>query len=357
MTMVLIEAEPYWERTWWGNSLVSWAIAGVAAVVGAVLLLAVVVLVRRVVMPRAAHADAGPALRALSAALSAIRLRWLILIAVFVALDFLEFTERTEFWLGLFTFALVGVQLVLCINRALVTLLLRSVPDREQVPVMLSILTWVVQLVIWLTLVLAWLSQAGVHITAFVASLGVGGIAVALALQNILGDLFASIAIGLDKPFEPGDFIMFGEEYGTVERVGVKTTRITSLSGEELAIGNAKLLDLLIHNYSRMPERRIAFSLSVRYGASREQLRQITDRTNAAIAAQETVRFDRGHLIGFGDVGFDFEFVYYILDSDYTLYLDTQQRINDEIIGILDDLGVAFAVPARAVEIDRGSDG
>jgi small-conductance mechanosensitive channel len=203
------------------------------------------------------------------------------------------------------------------------------------------------------TFLLALLTNAGVNITAFVASLGIGGIAVALALQNILGDLFASVAIGLDKPFEPGEFIAFGADMGTVRHVGVKSTRIASLSGEQLAVSNSQLLNQLIHNYSRMPERRVVFGFTVPYDTTREQLREITERTNAVIEAAQPVRFDRGHFTGFGADGFTFEFVYYMLDSSYTLYRDVQQRINHEIMDVLDSLGVRFAVPARAVTLGR----
>jgi len=216
----------------------------------------------------------------------------------------------------------------------------------QPVPVMLSIVTGALQFVVWLTLLLVLLSAGGVNITAFVASLGVGGIAVALALQNILGDLFASISIGLDKPFEPGDFIGFDGDSGTVTHIGIKSTRIASLGGEELSIANAKLLEKLTHNYSRMRERRVAFGFTVPYATTREQLREIVERSNATIAATPSVRFDRGHLTAFGDWGFTFEFVYYVLDSDYSRYRDIQQDINDEIVGIVQGAGAAFATPA-----------
>jgi small-conductance mechanosensitive channel len=174
---------------------------------------------------------------------------------------------------------------------------------------------------------------------------------VALALQNILGDLFSSIAIGLDKPFEPGDYIAFGTDQGTVAHVGVKTTRVNSLSGEQLAIANSQLLAQLIHNYSRMAERRVVFGFAVPYTTTRAQLGTITERTNALIGAADQVRFDRGHFTGFGPDGFSFEFVYYVLDPGYTVYCDVQQRLNGQIMDVLDELGVGFAVAARSVTL------
>lgn len=337
---------------WLGNSVVAWVGALIGAVIGFVVVHFAVRGVLRLIAPRAQRTNA---LRASTAALRGVR-SWLVLaIAVVVALGALTFTARIDYWLHLVGFALIGVQLAICVNRALVALLLRAVPEDRPIPVMLHIVTWAVQLLVWITFALAVLTNAGVHITAFVASLGVGGIAIALALQNILGDLFASVAIGLDKPFEPGEFIMFGENLGTVQKVGVKTTRIASLSGEELAIGNAQLLGQLTHNYSRMPERRVVFGFTVPYSTRSDQLSAITARTREIIGGVDQVRFDRGHFTGFGVDGFTFEFVYYVLSSDYTLYRDIQQRINHKIIGILESLGVTFAVPARAVVVAAGT--
>ncbi|MGH8163203.1 MAG: mechanosensitive ion channel family protein [Rhodanobacteraceae bacterium] len=296
----------------------------------------------------------------------------LLLIAIAIALDFLHFggtagegTAAAQRWavangLHLLTYALVGIQVAFWISALVVSWLRRSASDDDGQPanpVILGVLTWVVQFVIWVTLVLALLAEGGVQISAFVASLGVGGVAVALALQNVLGDLFASISIGLDKPFEVGEFIAFGTDLGTVSRVGVKTTRINSLSGEELAISNSNLLKNLIHNYTRMEQRRVVFDFRVPYGTSRGDLEAIVDGARAAITAQDKTRLDRGHFRAFGDSGFEFEFVYYVLDPGYTLYCDIQQRINFQIMAVLEKLGVGFAVPARRVHASASEPG
>ncbi len=335
-----------------GNTGLSWVVAVASALGGFAVAVALLNWLRRRVIPRAQRRR-NTALRSAAAVVGGIRVWLLALLAAVIALDFLTFEPAATYWLRLITFALVGIQLVLCVNRLIVTVLLRSVKPgpRGGVPVMLGILTWACQFVIWVTFLLALLTNAGVNITAFVASLGIGGIAVALALQNILGDLFASVSIGLDKPFEPGEFIAFGDDQGTVMRVGVKTTRIASLSGEELAISNSKLLDQLVHNYSRMPERRVVFGFTVPYHTTAEQLREITRRTKAIIVQAQQTRLDRGHFTGFGADGFTFEFVYYMLDSDYTLYRDVQQHINEQIIDVLGSLDVRFAVPARTVAL------
>jgi small-conductance mechanosensitive channel len=358
--MVLSLLDNGWlhDTVWVHNTTLSLICAGGGAILGYLLVRAVLSLVRRRLHARYERKPT-PALDSLVAMVSAIRNWLLIPIAFLIAADFLHFSDRTEYWLGVGTFALVGIQLVLCINRVIVAWLRRStskdgVPG--DVPVMLGILTWTVQFAVWITFLLALLTNAGVNITALVASLGIGGIAIALALQNILGDLFASIAIGLDKPFEVGEFIAFGSDMGTVTHVGIKTTRIESLSGEQLAIANSKLLTNLIHNYDRLAERRIAFGFRLPYGTRREQVQRVVERVNAIIEQTEPTRFDRGPFIGFGDYGLDFEFVYYVLDPSFTTYRDVQQQINVKIMDELAAMGVEFAVPARTVQL-AGQDG
>lgn len=342
--------------TWWGNTPGAWTSAIVGAVVAVAVVYVVMRQVRRRLLPRV-QARTSPLLRGAAAAIDAVRLRYLGPIALLGAAGFLDFSPRVTFWGRLVLFVVIGLQLVLCLNKLIVTsLATATAPDPgQQRPVMITIITWTVQLVIWLIFLLAILAALNVNITALVASLGVGGIAVALALQNILSDLFASVSIGLDKPFKPGEFIAFEADQGTVQHIGIKSTRLVSLSGEELSIANSKLLEKLTHNYSRMNERRVVFGFTVPYSTGREQLREISSRVNDFITAIDQVRFDRGHFTGFGDAGFTFEFVYYVLDSDYTLYRDIQQRINDEIIGVAEDLGIVFAVPARRVEWSGGA--
>lgn len=286
---------------------------------------------------------------------------WLLfLIAMVAALDFLHFQPPAGQWLRVATFALVGIQVVLWVNALLVGWLhhlTARTDERHANPVMFGVLKWAVQFVVWVTLVLAVLSQSNVNITAFVASLGVGGVAVALALQNVLGDLFASISIGLDKPFEVGEFIAFGTEMGTVTRVGIKSTRLRSISGEELAISNAELLKNLIHNYSRRQERRVVFNFRLPFDTPRDRIPQAVDRVRGFIDAEPRTRFDRGYLSGFGEYGLDFEFVYFVLDPDYNLFVEIQQRISLKMLDAWDELGIEFAVPARKVHPGPVQDG
>jgi small-conductance mechanosensitive channel len=208
------------------------------------------------------------------------------------------------------------------------------------------------RIVIYSVAVLLVLDNLGVDITAMVAGLGIGGVAVALAAQNILGDLFASASIVLDKPFVLGDFIIVGSEMGSVERIGLKTTRVRSLSGEQLVFANNDLLQSRIRNYKRMLERRVVFSLGVIYGTPHEKVAAIPEMIREAVEAQEQVRFDRAHFKQFGHSSLDFEIVYYVLSADYNLYMDIQQAINLLIYQRFEKEGLEFAFPTQTIHLE-----
>ena len=220
----------------------------------------------------------------------------------------------------------------------------------------LRFLGFLLRLGLWVLIALVALDTANIDITALIAGLGVGGIAVALATQNILGDLFASLSIVLDKPFVIGDFIIVGELMGTVEHIGLKTTRIRSLSGEQLVFSNNDLLSSRIRNYKRMNERRALFSFGITYQTSREDLERIPGIVREAIESQDNTRFDRAHFKGYGASSLDFEVVYYMLVPDYNAYMDTQQAINLELFTRFEDLGVDFAYPTQTVYVSGTSE-
>jgi small-conductance mechanosensitive channel len=176
-------------------------------------------------------------------------------------------------------------------------------------------------------------------------------------LQNILGDLFASMAIVLDKPFQVGDFIVVGEHAGSVEKVGLKTTRVKSLWGEQLVFANAQLLGSQIRNYRKMQERRIAFTIGVTYETPLEKLRALPGWLKAAVEAQPDVRFDRAHFKSYGAFSLDYEIVYYVLSADYNLYMDRQQAVNLAIFDQLAKEGVQFAYPTRTLYLHQQAAG
>ncbi len=216
-------------------------------------------------------------------------------------------------------------------------------------------LMFIGQVLLWTVILLLGLDNLGVNVTALVAGLGVGGIAVALAVQNILGDLFASLSIVIDKPFVVGDFIIVDDYMGTVEYVGLKTTRVRSLGGEQLVFSNSDLLKARVRNYKRMHERRIVFTFGVTYQTTPDQLEQVAQAVKQLIVAEPDARLDRVHFFRFGDSSLDFEAVYWMKDPDYTRYMDVQQRINLAMIRAFAALGVEFAYPTRTVIVDASA--
>jgi len=211
------------------------------------------------------------------------------------------------------------------------------------------------RVLLWTFVVLLGLDQLGFNITTLVAGLGVGGIAVALATQNVLSDLFASLSIVLDKPFVVGDFIVVDDLRGNVERVGVKTTRVRSLDGELLIISNADLLKSRIHNYRQMAERRVLFTVGILYQTPQEKVGRVTQWLREAIEAQDGTRFDRAHFKEYGDSALVFEVVYYVLTRDYNTFMDVQQAINLAIFARFAREGVDFAYPTRTLYIAGGA--
>jgi small-conductance mechanosensitive channel len=214
-------------------------------------------------------------------------------------------------------------------------------------------ITFIGRLVLWALVLLLALDNLGIRITTLVAGLGIGGIAVALAVQNILGDLFASLSIVLDRPFVIGDFIVVDDHMGSVEHIGLKTTRIRSLSGEQLVFSNTDLLMSRIRNYKRMQERRIVFSLGVVYQTPAEKLARIPGMLRELIEQQQQVRFDRAHFKEYGDWALQFEIVYWVTNPDYNVYMDIQQSINLAIFRAFEGEGIEFAYPTRTVYVAR----
>lgn len=213
----------------------------------------------------------------------------------------------------------------------------------------LGIIGFLANVVIWAMVTLLTLSNLGVDITALVAGLGIGGIAIALAVQNVLGDLFAALSITLDRPFVIGDFLIVDDYMGSVEYIGVKSTRLRSLSGEQIVMANSDLLKSRVRNYGRMNERRVVFATSITYETPIELIERVPKIIRAIVEAQPDTRFDRSHFATHAAASLDFETVYYVLSADYNRYMDTQQRINLRLHRELTELGIEFAYPTQKV--------
>ncbi|WP_231852686.1 mechanosensitive ion channel family protein [Bordetella petrii] len=299
----------------------------------------------------------GSARGGLAAALEILgRTSWLVLflIAVLLAARITGVIAPWAVAASHLWFVLAALQVALWADRAIAVGLVRALVNRaggRAVTAML--LALLLRIVLWAMTVLAMLDNLGVNVTALVASLGIGGVAVALAVQTILSDLFASIAIGLDKPFEVGDFIVFGAVAGSIEHIGLKTTRIRSLGGEQIVCSNTELLKQTIQNYKRMQQRRIVFGFTLAYRTPPDSVAAVPGIVRRQIETQDDTRFDRAHLASFGEHGLVFEAVYYVMLADYNRYMDIQQRIN---LGLLRELGaadIAFAVAEQHVRVSR----
>lgn len=209
-----------------------------------------------------------------------------------------------------------------------------------------------VRLFVWTIVLLLALSNFGVDVTALVAGLGVGGIAIALAVQSTLGDLMCSLSIILDKPFEVDDFIVTGDIIGTVEKIGIKSTRIRSNSGEQIIVSNSDLISSRIRNFKRMEERRAVFQIGVTYQTEPNKVREIPNIVKATIEAHDKTRFDRCHFKSFGASSLDFETVYFVLEPDYALFMDIQQSINLSLYEKFANEGIEFAYPTQTLFVE-----
>ncbi|GAB3436352.1 mechanosensitive ion channel family protein [Massilia solisilvae] len=213
-----------------------------------------------------------------------------------------------------------------------------------------AVLCFVLRLALWVVAFLMVLDNLGFNITTLVASLGIGGVAVALAVQNILGDLFASLSIMLDKPFELGDFIIVGDVLGWVEHIGLKTTRVRGLGGEEVVFSNGDLLKSRIHNHKRLERRRVAFTVRVAYGTPEEKLRAVPAIIRDIVGAHP-VDFEHCHFMSYGEWSLNYEVVYVFRSPDWFAHLDTQQEIFLALYRRFEQEHIQFAHPMSIVRV------
>lgn len=200
---------------------------------------------------------------------------------------------------------------------------------------------------VWAIGLIFLLDNLGFDVSAVIATLGIGGVAIALASQGVLQDLFSYFSILFDRPFELGDFIIVGDFVGTVEHVGIKTTRLQSLTGEAIVIANTDLTGSRIRNFKRMEQRRIVFKIGVTYETPLEKLEIIPSILRKIIEQTENAIFDRAHFSSYGDFSLDFEVVYFVTSSDYNQYMDAQQKINFKLKQLFEKHSIEFAYPTQ----------
>ncbi|MCO5111577.1 MAG: mechanosensitive ion channel family protein [Burkholderiaceae bacterium] len=346
------------DLTFAGNDVLAWARAALW-IVGTVALMKFLL---PVVIRRIARWAAGTTTRLDDAVVKALRaVRWWLvaLVALYPASHELALRAATTRWLSSAATIAFFLQLALCasafITAWFATMRQDSLEKDPSTTSALSILNFISRVVVWGILLLLLLDNLGFDVNALVAGLGIGGIAIGLALQNILGDLFASLSIVLDKPFQVGDFVVIDDFSGTVENIGLKTTRLRSLSGEVLVFSNGDLTRSRLRNYKLMNERRIPFTFGLTFDATPEQLEQVPAAVKKVIGAQPQARFDRAHFTGFGDSSLDFEVVYWMQTPDYAAYRDVQQAVNLGLMREFAVLGVDFAFPTRTLMFSKQS--
>lgn len=286
---------------------------------------------------------------------SALRPPLYLFIALFVGYRFLSFSDRLGSIFMAILIAVIAIELLVVANRLGNRLIERQVKKAEdtrqqtQTRAMLRLMKSLAMAILWIVVILMILSNYGIDVSSFVASLGIGGIAIALALQNVLGDLFSAFTIYIDKPFQPGDYIVVGTEKGTVERVGMKSTRIRSLQGEEIVISNNELTNARIQNFKKMEKRRIVFNIGVTYGTPNKKLEKIPTIVQSIIQGTADVEFSRCHFATFGDFSLNFETVYFVTTGEYSKYMDAQQSMNLAIYESFAKEGIEFAYPTQEV--------
>jgi small-conductance mechanosensitive channel len=273
--------------------------------------------------------------------------------AILIGVSVLDLPPPWDARVGHLWFITLGAQLVLWLHRAIAVSAHRYFRvhgkgmEDNQVTVAHTLVIWAMQWSVWTVFLLAVLANLGINVTTFIASLGIGGIAVALAVQNVLGDLFASLSIAVDKPFEVGDSISVPEFSGAIEHVGLKTTRIRALSGEQIVIANAELLRKVVHNFKRQTTRRVQYTLRVNPATAPELAARVPERLSAIITAKDKVKFDHVSLTTMDQNFIEYDIVYNLTDANYGLFLQTQQAVLLETMAMLRELGISTAPRAQ----------
>jgi len=337
------------QREFLGATALAWGQAALAALLS----FAALVLLRRVLVRRLgvlAVRTVTPVDDVLLELVRRTRTYFLAFLALWPAAAFVQPGGRAALVLRLLSVLIVTVQAAIWASVAVTQVIearLRSADPAAATT--LGALGVLIRLALYAVLLLLALSNLGINVSALIAGLGIGGIAIALALQRILGDLFGSLSIVLDKPFVVGDFVVIGDLMGTVEHIGLKTTRIRSLSGEQIVFSNGDLLESRIRNFKRMAERRVLFNIGVVYETPVTKLSTIPDLLRGLVESAEGVRFDRAHFKSFDDFALTFEVVYFVLDPDYNRYMDVHQQILLGIARRFETDGIVFAYPTRTV--------
>lgn len=333
-------------REYWGNPVQDYLIAAAIVVVGLLLIR----VFKRVLLQRLAVWATKSETRFDNLIVRGVErfgLPILTFSILYWAIHSLTLSDRVEKIVNTAAIVVIAYFIIRLISTLIQNLITASVRKQENGEVKIKQiggLMIIINLVIWILGCVFLLDNLGYNVTTILTGVGIGGIAVALAAQNIMGDLFNYFVIFFDKPFEVGDAINVDDKNGTIEYIGLKTTRLRSLTGEQVIIANSDLTQSRVHNFKRQESRRIAFTLSVRYQTATEKLRTIPGMIKRIIEAADSTRFDRAHFARFTEYGLLFEVVYFVTVADYVKYMDVQQEINLQIMETFKNEGIAFLI-------------
>jgi small-conductance mechanosensitive channel len=343
------------ERIFYGNTIADWVVAGIVG-------LAVwsgLSLMRRLIVARSKRYSAdhrSTPIRLLFYLIGNTKQFLFLALALYAGQESLTLSPRLQHGVSNVVLMLILLQVGLLAGRSMRFYLEIKEMERGSDRLFagsLDVISFVARMLIWSLLILVALDNLGVNITALLAGLGVGGVAVALALQNILGDLFASLSIALDKPFAVGDSLNIDTYTGSVEHIGIKTTRLRSETGEQIILSNADILKSRVRNYGRMPEQRVLTTLRVAYATPTEVLTEIPTLLEGIVRGQASARFERCHLKSLGESSLQFELSYFVQQPKLNPLLDLQQIVNFRIINEFRRLGIEFALPTQRVVLDH----
>ena len=281
--------------------------------------------------------------------LQAIGMPFFVVVSLFAAVQHMQLPSILDLIIRAAFLIVVVMEVIKILEKVIVFFASAGLSKDKEGKKVSSLITFGVRLVLWVVGLLLVLSNLGFNVNSLIASLGIGGIAISLALQNILGDLFSSVSIMIDKPFEEGDFIVAGDHKGTVKHIGLKTTRIEALQGEEIIISNTELTTSRVSNFKKLKERRVVMTVSATYDTTIAKLKKIPKMIKETIDSVKDVRFDRAHFSVMGDYSLDYEVVFYVNNGDYAKYMDAQQKINLDILKKFEDEGIEMPYPTQTV--------
>jgi small-conductance mechanosensitive channel len=281
---------------------------------------------------------------------------YLYFVSIIAAVFTLELSPKASHIFHVITLLVTTFFVLKAINRALQYLIFSFVNRHDEGEIkqrQVGGIVIIFKIVVWIVGIIFLLDNLGYNITTIIAGLGIGGIAIALAAQTFLGDLFCYFVILFDRPFEIGDFISVDDKMGEIEYIGIKTTRLRSLGGEQLICSNRYLTESRVHNFKRLQKRRVAFNLGVTYQTTPEMLEAIPAMVKEIISAKPDILFDRAHFTGFGNFSLNFEIVYFFLTADFNQHMDVQQQIFYEIYREFSNKEIAFAYPTQTLFVNQ----